>query len=124
MRGLGESSNSVPYEGPNGAWLPRCPNCGCDAAPIDGEERLFHDARCELHTEAMNTRCEPTIGIPAMVPTDAYKFGHRDARHAIAEMLVSHPAWGRLVAQLTAAREDAARARRELEEERERGREQ
>lgn len=40
------------YEGPNGAWLPTCPNCGSSADPAasqaDGElrataEQLWHD---------------------------------------------------------------------------------
>lgn len=25
------------YEGPNGAWLPKCPNCGSEADPVSAE---------------------------------------------------------------------------------------
>ena len=43
--------------------------------------------RASLHQAIMNLPCKPDYAISTL--NDAYKFGHRDARHAAAELVLA-----------------------------------
>jgi hypothetical protein len=77
---------------------------------VEGEGEEVFRVRSELHGAAMNVRCDADKQCDALEAAgfnhmEMYKLGHRDARHAIAEMLLTHPAIAALLSERDALAE-------------------
>lgn len=89
--------------------------------PADGDPAAAgadgRDVANDLHQRAMNVRARPESlgGGYSRVQEVAYKIGHRDARHDIAEIIVGHEGLRRLGERLAAAERDRDGLRRTVE---------
>jgi hypothetical protein len=121
------------------ATTPTCPRCGCylqyrvpgsnfldcqwcgweqaaAAPPPAAAGTGMTDLPHELHALAMNMPCRAPERDEREVFEDiAYRFGHRDARHAIAEALVGHEALHKLLADHARLILDLAAAKKTIE---------